>query len=475
MARRLGAAVVVAVSPMLPTSLLLLLAIGSPCLKWRHAVNPSVDEQQVRGSVAVIESGGGLQEVVALLANGSLISYSISISGAVGPSVDLGGPAAAAPVVLDAPTVVDQAAPAVRAACPSASSELVAVMVGGNVTVVNAANMAKCWSTRLIPSKFGSNVVPFSAGLTALQPGVIVAALPAATSTPSPGGGLRAARGVEVAGLRARDGHVLWHTTVRGGAETVNTALSQRQTAFPAEILVASSKQSVFVATPGPGSVVTALALRSNSTELPTIQWRWTAPHSSIVLAMQTLGDKQLALGLSSGAVILLDSSSGSAATVWNEQVTSGGAVTALALAPEGWGASLRNTSVLLASTNEVVADQSQPERGRIVALSAPDGGLLWTAAASTPLAPLTPAGGCAPSAVSIHVPRPSSGSQTHSALLNGTTAVFGCPDSIHAVSNAGEVVWSLPLQQGIDSLAIGDRDGLIYGWSQGVTSIDAS
>ena len=158
------------------------------------------------------------------------------------------------------------------------------------------------------------------------------------------------------------------------------------------------------------------------------------------------------------------------------QQVISGGAVTALTLAPEGWGTSSSNNSVLLVSTKEALADRSQPERGRVVAISVLDGGLLWAAAAPTPGAPLTAAGGCAPSAVSLHVPHASSsGPQTDSALLNGTTAVFGCPDSIHAVSNAGEVVWSLPLQQGIDSLAIGNQDGLIYGWSQGVTSIDAS
>lgn len=462
---------------LLPSSLLLLLSIGSaPCLKWRHAVNPSTDEQRVRASVAVIESGGGLQEVVALLANGSLISYSISISGAVGPSVDLGGPAAAAPVVLDAPLGMRHATLTPREACPSGSSELVAVLVGGNVTVVNAANMAICWSTRLVPSKIGSNVVPFSAGLTRVRPGVLVAALPAATSTASSGAGSGATRSVVIAGLRERDGLVLWRTTVGGASQPLDTTFSQlRQTPFPVDMLV-SSRQLVFIATPGPASAVTAFALGSNTSQQPTTQWRWAAPGSSSVLAMRTIGDRQLAVGLSSGAVILLNSSSGGAATVWHEQVISGGAVTALTLAPEGWGTSSSNNSVLLVSTKEALADRSQPERGRVVAISVLDGGLLWTAAAPTPGAPLTAAGGCAPSAVSLHVPHASSsGPQTDSALLNGTTAVFGCPDSIHAVSNAGEVVWSLPLQQGIDSLAIGNQDGLIYGWSQGVTSIDAS
>lgn len=463
---------------MLPASLLLLLALGShPCLKWRHAVNPSsVDDQRVRASVAVIESGDSLQEVVALLANGSLISYSISISGAVGPSVDLGGPAAAAPVVLGASTITHQAAvPRTREACPSASTELVAVLVGGNLTLVNAANMAKCWSTRLVPSKIGSNMVPFSSGLALVHPGVLVAALPAASSRTSRDAGSRAAREVEVAGLRTRDGLVLWRKTVPGGPQVLETVLPQRQAASSSANILVSGKYHIFVATPGPASVVTALALSSNSSQQPTVEWSWTAPHSSSVLAMQPLGDKQLAVGLSSGAVILLNSSLGAAATVWNVDVSSGGMATSLTLAPEGWGTSLHNSSVLLVSTNEAVADRSQPQRGQIVALSVVHGGVLWTAAAPTAQAPRTAAGGCAPSAVSIHVPRPSSGSQAYSALLNGTTAVFGCPDSIHAVSNVGEVVWSLPLQQGIDSLAIGDQDGVIYGWSQGVTSIDAS
>lgn len=463
---------------MLPTSLLLLLAIGSrPCLKWRHPVNPPVGEQRVQASIAVIESGAGLQEVVALLANGSLISYSISISGAVGPSVDLGGPAAAAPVVLGAPVGLHQDAPVTREACPSASSELVAVLVGGNVTVVNAANMAKCWSTRLIPSKIGSDVVPFSYGLTRVRPGILVAALPAATSSaPSASSDYAsgAGRSVVIAGLRVHDGQVLWRTTVVGGPLLLGKAFSQRRDTSPADMLV-SSQQLVFIATSNPASTVTALALGSNSSQQPTVQWRWAAPRSSSVLAMRTVGDTQLAVGLSSGAVILLNSSSGTAAIVWNEQVTSGGMVTALTLAPEGWGTSSNSSSVLLVSTHVVPADQSQPVRGRVVAISVVDGGLLWAAAAPTPGTPLTVAGGCAPSAVSLHVPHTNAGSDSRSALVNGSTAVFGCSDSIHAVSsNAGGVVWSLPLRQGADSLAIGDH-GLVYGWSQGVTSIDAS
>lgn len=460
---------------MLPTSMLLLLAIGSrPCLKWRHPVNPSVSEQRVQASVAVVESGAGLQEVVALLANGSLISYSISISGAIGPSVDLGGPAAAAPVVLGAPVGMHQEVPVAREACPSASSELVAVLIGGNVTVVNAANMAKCWSTRLIPNNIGSKVVPFSYGLTWVRPGILVAALPAATSRVPSDDASGAVRSVMIAGLRARDGLVLWRTTVAGGPQLLDIVFPQQQTTrSPADMLV-SSKQLLFIATSDPASTVTAFALGSNSSQQPTIQWRWAAPRSSSVLAMRTIGDTQLAVGLSSGAVILLNSSLGTAAIVWNEQVTSGGMVTALTLAPNGWGSSPSSCSVLLVSTSEAPADRSQPLRGRVVAISVVDGGLVWAAAAPTPGTPVTAAGGCAPSAASLHVPHTSTGSHSPSALVNGSMAVFGCSDSIHAVSNAGDVVWSLPLPQGIDSLSIGDH-GLIYGWSQGVTSIDAS
>ena len=77
-------------------------ALGEPCLRWHHnnsgsaaSAAPTVD-----GRVAVIESASGLREVVALLANGTVLSYSISISGAEGPRVDLAGAAGAEPVVF---------------------------------------------------------------------------------------------------------------------------------------------------------------------------------------------------------------------------------------------------------------------------------------------------------------------------------------------------------------------------------------
>jgi hypothetical protein len=121
---------------LLPLATLLLAgSLPAPCLKWRHPVDPvapGAEQPQpvVRGSIGIIETASGLQEVVALLGNGTLLSYSISISGAVGPSVDLGGAAAAPPVVLGTVAGLGTTAAASRGACPAASSELVAVLIG---------------------------------------------------------------------------------------------------------------------------------------------------------------------------------------------------------------------------------------------------------------------------------------------------------------------------------------------------------
>lgn len=346
------------------------------------------------------------------------------------------------------------------------------------MTVVNAANMAKCWSTRLLPSKAAAAAAPFRSALALVRPGVLVAALPQMPSSGAPGDA-RGAAPVLVAGLRVRDGHVLWRTTALSAPRPPGAASLQFALASPAAVMLAAGERLVFVAA---ASVVTALALgtTNSSVQQPVQEWQWTAPHGSSVTAMQPLGADHLAVGLSSGAVLLLSFSSTSrgATITWREQVTSGGEAAALTLAPAGWASSPQNGSVLLVSTKEAHADGSPlaaaADRGRVVALSADDGGLLWATAAPTPQAPLTAAGGCAPTAVSAYVPPPSAGPLPNSALLNGTIAVFGCPDSVHAVSSAGELVWSLALSNGIGSVIIG-QDGLIYGWSQGVISIDAS
>ena len=450
--------------PLMVLVLLLLLppqlALGDPCMKWRHRLQPPLPQppplQRVRGAVGVIESSGGLREVVALLGNGTMISYSISIGGAVGPSVALQGLAAAPPVILGRARGEGTAQPRAigAAACPAASSELVAVLVGGNVTVVNGGNMAKCWSTRVFPGKAAGAAQPFRAGLALVQRlGVLVAAVPAA------------AGGVLVVGLRMRDGLVLSQKTIPSPPAAVQGTL--------APVVLVTGEQFAFVATPGPASVVTALALSNSSGHQPVAQWRWTAPRGSGVSAMLAVGPGKLVVALSSGGVVLLSfssSSAGHAVIVWHEEVSSGGEAAALSLAPAGWSTSQRNGSVLLVSTREpatggVAPSSAVQARGRVVALGTVDGGVLWTAAAPTSLFPLTAAGGCAPSEVSLYVapPGPAPKSRPHSALLNDTVAVFGCPDSVHAVSNTGEIVWSLALPDGMDSVTIG-QDGLIYG-----------
>jgi len=330
-------------------------------------------------------------------------------------------------------------------------------LVGSNVTMLNGANMAKCWS-RKVNSKPTSGAPAFGSGLV-LVGDVLVAGTLA--------GG--AADGVSVTGLRARDGSPAWHDVVGAGG-----SVGQQPAATVMLAAGAAQERLAFIATSRPGPV-TALSI---SAAAASTQWQWTPPRDAgEVSAMLSVGTGQLAVALSSGAVFLLGFHEGVVAVRWREQVGGvGGSVTALSSAPAGWGAGANASSVLLVSTANAGVGNA---RGRVVALACATGGVIWTAAG--PLSPaggepgLTAAGGCPPTKVTLfRGADPAVATGPSNALLNDSVAVFGCPGSIHAVSSVGELRWSLRLAAPITSLVVGN-EGLVYGWSSGVLAIDSS